>query len=69
MCHLSPHTKFGVFYLHIYLCVCVCVCVCVFLSVFLGLHLQHMEVPRLGVAPTTATAVQDLSHVCDLHRS
>ena len=26
------------------LCVCVCVCVC-----FLGLHLRHMEVPRLGV--------------------
>ena len=25
-------------------CVCVCVCVCL-----LGQHLQHMEVPRLGV--------------------
>ena len=47
----------------------------IFLS-FLGPHLQHPEVPRLGVewelhlpAYTTATAVQDLSHVCDLHRS
>ena len=36
----------------------------------------HMEVPRLGVklelqlpAYTTATATQDLSHVCDLHYS
>ena len=35
-----------------------------------------MEVPRLGVelklqllAYTTATATQDLSHVCDLHHS
>ena len=36
----------------------------------------HMEVSRLGVklelqlpAYTTATATQDLSHVCDLHYS
>ena len=36
----------------------------------------HMEVPRLGVelklelpAYTTATATQDLRHVCDLHHS
>ena len=36
----------------------------------------HMEVPRLGVesqlqlpASTTATAVPDLSHICDLHHS
>ena len=43
---------------------------------FLGLHLQHMEVPRLGVkfelqlpAYITATATPDLSHVCDLHHS
>ena len=35
-----------------------------------------MEVPRLGIsselqllAYTTATATQDLSHVCDLHNS
>ena len=43
---------------------------------FLGLHLQHMEVPRVGVkselqlpAYTTATETPDLSHVCDLHHS
>ena len=33
-----------------------------------------MEVPRLGVEsdlqlPATATAVPDMSHACDLHRS
>ena len=46
------------------------------LFVFLGPYLQHMEVPRLGVesefkllAYATATAVPDLSHICDLHHS
>ena len=49
---------------------------CFVLLCFLGLLLQHMEVPRLGVkselellASATATATWDLSHVCDLHRS
>ena len=44
--------------------------------VFLGLHPWHMEIPRLGVlwelqllAYTTATAVPDLSCICDLHHS
>ena len=44
--------------------------------VFLGLYLQHMEVPRLGVklelqppAYTTATAMPNLSQFCDLHHS
>ena len=44
--------------------------------VFLGPHLWHREVPRLGVqlklqplAYTTATATQDPSRVCDLHHS
>ena len=44
--------------------------------VFLGLHLQHIEVPRLGIiselqllAYTTATATSDLSSICDLHHS
>ena len=44
--------------------------------VFLGPHLQHIEVPRLGVelelqllAYTTATAMSDPSHVCDLLHS
>ena len=43
---------------------------------FLGLHPQHMEVPRLGVeselqlpAYATATATPDPSYVCNLHRS
>ena len=43
---------------------------------FLGLHLQHMEVTRLGVESelqlwvyTIAIATQDLSHVCELHHS
>ena len=43
---------------------------------FLGLHLRHMEVPRLGVklelqqlSYITATAMPDLSRVCDLHHS
>jgi len=47
---------------------------CLFL--FLGPHLWHMEVPRLGVkselllpAYTTATTMWDLSHICDLHHS
>ena len=47
-----------------------------FFFLFLGPHLQHMEVPRLGVkselqppAYTTATTTQDLSCVCNLHHS
>ena len=43
---------------------------------FLGPHLRHVEVPRLGVkselqlpADTTATATPDWSHVFDLHHS
>ena len=44
------------------------------LFVFLGPHLQHMEVPRLGVeleplAYATATETWDPSRVCDLHHS
>ena len=39
-----------------------------------GTHLQHMEVPRLGVKselqlPASATATPDLSHIFDLHHS
>ena len=47
-----------------------------FFFCFLGLHLQHVEVPRLGVelelqlpAYTRATATRDLNHVCDLYHS
>ena len=43
---------------------------------FLGLHVQHREVPSLGVkselqlpAYTTAIALLDLSRICDLHHS
>ena len=43
---------------------------------FLGLHLWHMEIPGLGVesklqpmAYATATAMPDLSHICNLHHS
>ena len=44
-----------------------------FFLVFLGPHLQYMEVPRLGVELelqpldyTTITAMQDPSHICNL---
>ena len=47
-----------------------------FFFAFLGLHLWHMEVPRLAVkselhlpAYTTATAMPDPSRVCDVHQS
>ena len=47
-----------------------------FVFAFLGPHLRHMEVPRLGVeselqlsAYTTATATWDLNDVCKLHHS
>ena len=47
-----------------------------FFFCFLGPHPRHMEVPRLGVesklqlpAYTTATAMGDLSSVCNLHHS
>ena len=51
--------------------------VCKYMCIFLELHLSwHMEVPRLGVeselllpAYTTATAMPDPSHICDLHHS
>ena len=51
-------------------------CFFFFFLVFLGLHLWHMKVPRLGVelelqlpAYATATATQVLSCIFDLHRS
>ena len=47
-----------------------------FFFLFLGPHLGHMEVPRLGIncscscqPYTTATATRDPSHVCDLRHS
>ena len=54
----------------------VCFCFCFVLFCFSGLHPWHMEVSRLGVelelqlpAYTTATAMQDPSHICKLHHS
>ena len=48
----------------------------IFIFRFLGPHLRHMEVPRLGVrselqlpAHTTAKATPDLSRICDLCHS
>ena len=47
-----------------------------FFSFFLGLHTQHMEVPKLGVelkrqlpTYTTATALWNPSCICNLHHS
>ena len=45
-------------------------------NIYIGPHLQHMEVPGLGAelelqlsAYTTATAMPDLSHLCYLYHS
>ena len=43
-----------------------------FFLFFLGLHLWHMEIPRLGAelpAYTTATAMRDWSRICNVHHS
>ena len=47
-----------------------------FIFCFLGLHLRHMEDPKLGaelelllLVYTTATATWDLSHICNLYHS
>ena len=60
------HLTSIIFNVHLFIC-----CFC-----FLGLHLRHMEFPRLGVeqklqllAYTIATATPDLSLVRDLHHS
>ena len=48
----------------------------VYICIFLGLHPQHIEVPRLGVylelellAYAIATEIPDASHIYDLHHS
>ena len=56
---------------------CLSGCLISFLFFFLGLHPQHMEVPRPGVKlelqlptyATAGTAMRDPSHICDLHHS
>ena len=47
-----------------------------FLVFFLGVHLWHMEVTKVGVklelkllAYATVTALQDLTPICNLHHS
>ena len=47
-------------------------CFVLFCFVFLGLQVQHMEVPGLRIKselqlPATATAIAGPSHICDLH--
>ena len=65
-----PTPPYMLFVTFIYFCF-VLFCFC-----FLGPYLQHMEVPKLGVklelyttAYTTATAMQDWSHICNPHHS
>ena len=62
-------------YIYIFLVGFFCFVV-VFFFCFLGPHLRPMEVPRLGVqselqlpAYTAPAAMQDPSHVCNLHHS
>lgn len=43
-------------------------CTEAFLS-FLGLHLQHIKLPRIGVKSAYTTSTQDLSCICNLHHS
>ena len=66
---------FGVFFF-LFFGFFVFVFVFVFVLVFLGLHPQHVEVPRLGVqlelyppAYTTAIAMPEPSHIYDLYPS
>ena len=60
------------------MCYSVCVWVCflkfIYLFIYFRAKVQDAEFPRLGVelelqltAYITATAAQDLSHICDLH--
>ena len=60
----------------VFACFLLLFCCCFFVVVVLGLYPWHMEVPRLGVesklqlpAYTTATAMWDPSHICDLQHS
>ena len=55
---------------------CEIISVFFFSSLFLGPYLWHLEVPRVEVESeiyllsyTTATAMLDLSRICDLHHS
>ena len=53
---------------------CVHITYVLFFLVLLGPHSGHLEIPKLGFASelqllpyATATAMQDASHICDLH--
>jgi len=70
-----PNPRLGIYLLHFSHSLLLLLLFFFFL-VSLGLHLHHMEVPRLGVeselqlpAYTTATAMPDTSQVCNLHHS
>ena len=59
-----------------FFCLHCCLFVVVVVFCLSGPHLQHMEVPKLGVkselqlpAYTTVTATLDPSRICDLHHS
>ena len=79
----TVHSFFGLLEVYIFvqtnLSVCFLSCfffLFYFLFFFLGPHLQHIEVPRLGVeselqllADATATATWEMSHVCDQHHN
>ena len=69
--YISTSSEGDFLFLHILSSICLFIYFC-----FLGLHPQHREIPRLGVelkvqllAYTTATAMQDLRHVCNLYHS
>ena len=67
------NTNNGSFQQIILTCVLTLIAYGFFFFSFLGLHLQHIEVSRLGVksewqllAYTTATAMPDVNCICDL---
>ena len=76
----GPHVQeqgFPRFFIHLKAMGITCIpCFAFIFFVFLRLYPRHMEVPRPGVewelhlpAYATATAMPDLSHVCELHHS
>ena len=67
---ISELADLGYVYIYIY------IYIYILSFVFLGSHLGHMEIPRLGVqlepqllAYTTAIAMKDPSHIFELHHS
>ena len=73
---MYTHTHIHVKYVYVCLMFLFLLVFVFLFSVFLGLHLQHVEVPRLGVrlelqlpAYAMATAMLDPSCICDLHHS